>query len=333
MENKNQKKGNYKKVKNNDVTKLSGLEALLFEFSFILHDDEIDNFTDMDDNDNRYIYYNEKENSYNYIDKNIVSGEYTIADIENFVKDRRLYKEYAQFKPVLGFEDYQATYYHRNLLLGLYLSAAINRVIKKGETVHINSKIILNSLFYRLKDAEGYVDKAGYKLGCHAENSKIYAKEAKGFAGAHMKNSELHVDRCGDKVGFLSENSKIYAKEARRNAGWFVKNSELYLGKTAEMLGYSAINSKFYVKSYFGHGGSEYFVTMNHAGHAMKNSSLYIEDLDGGICYPAIKYNNIYIGKEFFEKHKIRGPLYKRMGVNTLENEIAPDSQDSDKQS
>ena len=99
------------------------------------------------------------ENYYEYIHKNL-NADYSLSDIEEFASNPKLDK--------LSDNEEECS------KLGLFISAAVNKVIKKGETVSINPRIPLNYLCYKLKDAEAYLGTGNNLIGCYTDNSSIY---------------------------------------------------------------------------------------------------------------------------------------------------------------
>ncbi len=222
---------NYVKNSVNGVNKkgLKGLEALLSVLS------DLSKYAYLDKMDERYI----REEM-----KNL---DYKLKDVEDFASDERIYDNSNQTDT-----------------LGIFISAAINNVIKRGEKVHINSSKPINNLFYRLKSAEGHVNIAGDYLGKNAINSTIYAKKAGNNAGEETVNSEMHiyasgnylgnknfasriyVYEAGDYLGNASFMSMIYAKKAGDNAGNGAYHSMLHIGKAGNMFAYSARGSEIH---------------------------------------------------------------------------------------
>lgn len=183
------------------------LETLVSEFSNIMAE-EFD--------DGGKIYYEMAPAYYEHIYKNI-SGDYNLSDIEIFAKGTDAYEE---------IEDV-----NKNSNLGLFISAAINKVIKPGERVYIDSDISIDYLLYGFKGAEAYVRRAGNLLGLGAEKSKVYADEAGFAAGESIKASEFNIGKAGTFLGNGAENSSIYAKEAGDCPGFDMTNSKLFIYK------------------------------------------------------------------------------------------------------
>ena len=256
----------------------AGLETMLSEFSRIINDKSTPKLRRGEDEKDRYDIY------YNCIYENL-NIDYTLDDIDRFANH-----------PLHYTKNYREE-------LGLFISAAINKVVKKGEKVRITTLIPLDYLFYGLKDTEAYANIAGIYFGLGARNSKIYAEEVGGMAGKYIENSELHVKKAAYLLGEGAYNSKIYADKADSNAGYDIKNSELHVKKAGYGLGSGAENSKIYADK----AGSN-------AGKAMKNSELWIYELDGDLqnIRAIKKTNKIYIGKESYKRHYIR---YKLSGI------------------
>ena len=182
--------------------------------------------------------------------------------------------------------------YDKNAKFGLFLSALINKNLKAGEKVQITALMPINFLFYKLENAEAYVNIAGTNLGSRAKNSKIDANEAGKHAGYNMVGCELHVNKAGDYFGNGAKNSRIYADEAENRAGWVMEGCELYVKKANDSLGYGAENSRIYADE----AGDE-------AGPFMQNSKLFIYELNGKLAESCLKRKNkVYLGKESYDK-------------------------------
>ncbi len=194
-----------------------------------------------------YATYHEI-NDYYYKIYREIKTKFTTKDIEEFVRNPEIYVKL-----------------NDSSKLGLFISAVINKNIKRGERVFIDSPIPINLLFYNLKGVEAHVNKAGDKLGYCAESSKIYANGVGDYAGSDMENSELHVDEAGISLGEYARNSKIYANRAKEDAGLYMENSELHITIADDYLGSGAENSKIYA----GNAGAW-------AGYYMKNSELKV---------------------------------------------------------
>ena len=284
---------NYVKNSVNGVNKkgLKGLEALLYVLS------DLSKYAYLDKMDERYI----REEM-----KNL---DYKLKDVEDFASDERIYDNSNQTDT-----------------LGIFISAAINNVIKRGEKVHINSSKPINNLFYRLKSAEGHVNIAGDYLGKNAINSTIYAKKAGNNAGEETVNSEMHiyasgnylgnknfasriyVYEAGDYLGNASFMSMIYAKKAGNNAGNGAYHSMLYIDKAGNMFAYSAKRSEIHFGE-VGDGAAKYMSGCNVYGrkagkdfgeNAFK-SNMYVDELG----------NNPGLGMQYSELHfkKLDGKL------------------------
>ena len=182
------------------------LEILLSEFLRITSDKSVPNFE----------WSDEVENYYNYIYKNINNLDFSIADMTQLIGNEQLYK-------TIG------SYGIKNSKFGLFLSALINKNIKVEEKIELTTVIRIHFLFYKLENAEAYVNIAGDHLGERAKNSKIYADEVLYSAGDQMGNCELNVKKAGYGLGVGAINSKIYADKAGGNVGEGMKNSELWI--------------------------------------------------------------------------------------------------------
>ncbi|MBE5729568.1 hypothetical protein IG206_02095 [Candidatus Parvarchaeota archaeon] len=171
---------------------------------------------------------------YSYIYKNINNLDFNIPDVAQLTGNEKLYN--------IGSND------KTNLKFGLFLSALINKNIKRGEKIQIITSIPIHCLFYKLGDAEAYVNIAGDYLGYESKNSKVYTDEVGENAGSFMKGCELYVKKAGSDLGSDAKNSKIYAEEARNDAGYNMQNCELHVKKAGYRLGDGAKNSKIYAE-------------------------------------------------------------------------------------
>lgn len=271
------------------------------------------------------IYYSHLFENFN--------ADYTLADIEVFASSPEAYKRSND-------EDYSSKF-------GLFTSAAINKIIKKGQTIHINSPMRINYLFYKLKDAEAHVSNAGHYFGYWAENSKIFVGDAWDFAGYFMDNSELWAEKVRDKLGHGSRNSKIYVDKARDYAGDYMDNSELRAKKVGDYLGYDANsctiyadevglsagnnirNSEIHVIKAGAHLG---FAAVNsniyaeeagkYPGHHMMDSNLYINKLHGRLSsYCFGKDNQVYLGEQTYKERSLYGRMCRLRGIKTWERQ------------
>ena len=209
-----------------------------------------------------------------YLREEMKGLDYKLKAVEDLASDQRVYKNIDKTKE-----------------LGIFISAAINNVVKPGEKIYINSPKPIDYLFLRLKDAEGHVNIAGSELGSEAENSKIYAEKAGSFAGEKMRGCEFHVDIAGVSLGVRAVNSKIFAKTAGYEAGRRMVNSEMHIYKAREHLGVDALGSKIYVYeagNFLGQSarGCKIFAKKAGlgAGNSMKKSKLYVDKAEGWLA-------------------------------------------------
>ena len=250
------------------------LETLLSEFKEIINDDAAPELW-------RKWEYGEVDEYYNYINKKINNFDFDWGNLNLLVSNLPLY----QINDIIKNSD-------ENTKFGLFLSALINKNVKAGEKVQITSLMPINFLFYRLENAEAYVNVAGTNLGSGAKNSKICAEEAGNHAGWNMQGCELHVSKVGDELVDGAKNSKIYADEAGNQSGEFLRESELHVKKTGDELGFGAKKSRIYA----GKAGDS-------AGKHMLASKLFIYELNGRLAVNCLTGNNeIYLGKESYEK-------------------------------
>ena len=244
-----------------------------------------------------------------YLRKEMKNLDYKLKDVEDLAGDERAY------------QDTTGTYD-----LGIFISAAINNVVKPGEKVYIKSPRPIDNLFYGLRNAEGHVNAAGRSLGEGIVNSKIFAKTAGYEAGREMINSEMHIYKAVFRLGFDSIGSKIYvydagdflgqgakgckifAKKAGTGAGNSIKNSKLYIDKAGKWLADYAKNSEIH----FGEAGEEALKEIKNCnvygkkagadfGKYAFKSKIYVDELG----------NNVGMGMEHPELHfkKLNGKL------------------------
>ena len=215
------------------------LESLLSRFSEIITD-----------NNANELFEEEMINEYyNYLSKNI----------DDFNADSINIMNYQSICKIIG-NDYST-----NAKFGLFLSALINKNIKNGEEIQLNLPIPIHYLFYKLENTKAHVNIAGDYLGDRAKNSKIYAEEARDYAGKDIEGCELHVKKVRDQFGTNAKNSEIYADEAGTQTqslkildlfptGSGMKNSKLFIYKLGDSLDYECLtgNNKIYLgwKSY-----------------------------------------------------------------------------------
>ena len=319
---------NYKNSTAYEDESKENLEGLLHDFSMIKNEKPDYNLC--------YSTYREIADFYGKI-YNKMKTKYTAKDIEEFAKDPRIYEKL----------DYSSK-------LGLFISAAINKNMKKDERIFIDSPIPIDLLFYNLNCLEARTNKAGDKLGYCAKNSRIYAHEAGDYAGSDMENSELHVFKAGDSLAEYAKNSKIYAYKSGDDAGIYMENSELhvnnsedylgsgaensriYAGKTGIWAGYYMKNSELKVKSaldYIGYGSKNSTINAEKlkiqynkdSYRQVKNLKLYIDTLEGKfksrlnlLRYFTEEDNEIYLDKKAYNKHKL---LYKIIGAKVWDKE------------
>ena len=247
------------------------LETLLSEFKEIVSDEATPG-----------LYIDGKvDEYYNYINKKINDFEFDGKNLNLLLSNLPLY----QINDIIINND-------ENTKFGLFLSALINKNLKAGEKVQITALMPIDYLFYKLENAEAYVNKAGDYFGKDAKNSKIYAYETEVNAGCNVKNCELHVRKAKNFLGRWAKNSKIYADEAGDGAGWGIEGCELHVKKTTDWLGFKTINSRIYADE-----------AGDFAGPFMQNSKLFIYELDGklhGNC--STENNEVHLGKESYEK-------------------------------
>ena len=145
---------------NNKVTekpKNGRLEEIISDFYKLTNNESAPAF-----NYNTLNYLNNKSEAdeyYEYLNKNL-NANYSLSDIEEFAGSAELDK-------LLDDEEKLSK-------LGLFISAAVNKVIKNGEQISINPKIPINYLCYKLKDTEAYIGIGGNLIGCYTENSRIH---------------------------------------------------------------------------------------------------------------------------------------------------------------
>lgn len=191
----------------------AGLEYLLSDFSRIIREKSGPVYKS---NTSKAADY------YNYVYKNL-NADYSLSDVEDF-------SSAAELDSLLDDEENSSK-------LGLFISAALNKVIRGGEKVSINIKKPINYLCYKLKEVEAYLDTAGDLVGCYAENSKIHIDKLIWMdkniifeapsevipAGMGVLFSNAFV-LCHLSLGYVRKNSDIYIKEA----GYQLKDDQHY---------------------------------------------------------------------------------------------------------
>ena len=244
-----------------------------------------------------------------YLRKEMKNLDYKLKDVEDLAGDERAY------------QDTTRTYD-----LGIFISAAINNVIKPGEKVYINSPRPIDNLFYGLRNAEGHVNTAGDNLGEGIVNSKIFAKTAGYEAGKEMINSEMHIYKAGsglgsdsigstiyvhDAGGFLGQGvkgCKIFAKKAGIGAGNSIKDSKLYTDKAGDWLADYSENSEIH----FGEAGDESAKEIRNCNvYGKKAGYNFGEDAYKSKIYVDELGNNAGLGMKYSELHfkKLNGKL------------------------
>ena len=301
-------------IENSDK-KREKLETLLSEFLRIAGDKSAPTFWG--------VWSGEQvEGYYNYLDKNI--SNFDLADVVQLTGNEQLYK--------IAKGDHK-----ENSKFGLFLSTLIKKNMKQGEKVQIITSIPIHCLFYKLENAEAYVNIAGDYLGYLAKRSKIQADEVRDDAGKNIDGCELYVKKAGVFLGHVAKNSKIYAGEAGNFAGDGIDSCELHVKKTGDYLGSGAQNSKIYAEEagdlagnymrygglyvkkagdYLGSGAQNSKIYADEAGIDagidMKNSELFIYELDGRLADSCFRGNNeIYLGEESYKKFIQNYPKYK----------------------
>lgn len=256
------------------------LEPLLSEFSRLTTNKTAPEIAPL--NSTRVFAY------YDYLYKNL-EMDYDINDLERLAF-------YLGNREEIDHQNY-------NQKLGLFISAAINHVLKKGEGLRLNFLVPIDFLLLGLKNAEVHMNIAGNFLGYSAENCNINAMTVGENAGAHIKKSEIHVHKASHYFGWFGENSKMYAETAGNSAGYGIKNSELHLGKAEKHVGNNANNSKIYVEEAGDFAGdsmqeSELRVgkTYEYLGFHAENSKIYADEA-GDEAGKSMKTSELYIGK------------------------------------
>ena len=269
---------------------------------------------------------------YNYINKKIKDFDFDIRKVNLLTDNLLLY----QINDITKNNDNVTTKF------GLFLSALINKNLKAREKVQITAFMPIDYLFYKLENAKAHVNIAGMNLGTGAKNSRIYADEAKDYAGLYMENCELHVKKAGDYLGDNAKDSRIYANETGNFPGWDMQECELHVRKAGEYLGDGATKSRIYADYTGSHAGWDMNRSKLHvrkagdylgdrvikskiyadeagtnAGKDMENSELFIYKLDGKLYRGCLKgENRIYLGRESYYEHYLR---YKLTGVKVWE--------------
>lgn len=149
---------------------------------------------------------------YEYLYENLNSN-YSLSDIEKF--SGRI-----ELDTMLEDEE-------NNSKIGLFISAALNKVIRNREKVSISARKPINYLCYKLKDAEAYLDIAGDLVGCYSENSKIHIKKLTATNKKIINYAPSEVIPAG--MGFLLLTGIVLY---HLSLGYGRKNTEIYLDGT-----------------------------------------------------------------------------------------------------
>ncbi|MCW1301920.1 MAG: hypothetical protein OH316_02180, partial [Candidatus Parvarchaeota archaeon] len=164
---------------------------------------------------NKIEYFFDKENYYNEVSKTIPKG-YTLEDVIRFANHK------------LNEPDWQSY----NETLGLFISAAVNKIVentkREGEKIKIEWTLegSIGNLFYKLKDCEVHINKAGDWIGDSAENSEFYVKEARNYAGHQAKDSKFTINKAGILLGANAKRCEFNVGEAGVFAGMYAKDSK-----------------------------------------------------------------------------------------------------------
>ena len=149
---------------------------------------------------------------YEYIYENLNSN-YSLLDVEKF-------SGRAELDAMLEDEENSSK-------IGLFISAALNKVIRNGEKVSVSARKPINYLCYKLKDAEAYLDIAGDLVGCYSENSKIHIKNLIATDKKIIAYTPSKV--ISGIIGFLIINGIVLY---HLSLGYGRKNTEIYLDGT-----------------------------------------------------------------------------------------------------
>ena len=214
---------------------------------------------------------------YEYIFENLNSN-YSLPDVEKF-------SGRAELDAMLGDEENSSK-------IGLFISAALNKVIRNGEKVSISARKPINYLCYKLKGAEAYLDIAGDLIGCYSENSKIHIKTLTATDKKIIDYAPPEVIPAG--MGFQLLNGIILYHSS---LGYGRKNTEIYIneinflkrGDLSYKDGESLLNS---------YRNAEYILNINY-------------NLDRK------KGNKVFLGEDLYDQH----PLFFRvMGIKKYKN-------------
>lgn len=233
------------------------LEEIISDFYKLTNNESAPAF-----NYNTLNYLNNKSEAdeyYEYLNKNL-NANYSLSDIEEFAGSAELDK-------LLDDEEKLSK-------LGLFISAAVNKVIKNGEKVSINPKIPINYLCYKLKDTEAYIGIGGNLIGCYTENSKIYID---------------NVLVTGKNIAAKAPSEVFYSVFD----GYVMSSNAMVLYHLG--LGYDRKNSKIYIRDiYYQHPVTE-------PGY---KSAEYIAVID----YDMKKKNEnqVFLSKNFYNQHPLR---------------------------
>lgn len=215
---------------------------------------------------------------YEYLYQNLNSN-YSLSDIEKF--SGRL-----ELDTMLEDEENSSK-------IGLFISAALNKVIRNGEKVSISARKPINYLCYKLKDAEAYLDIAGDLVGCYSENSKIHIKTLTVTNKKIINYAPSEVISAG--MGFLLLTGVVLY---HLSLGYGRKNTEIYIDGAAFLKGGDMIYKE---------------------GEPLLNSYMnteYILNIDYNLDRK--KGNKVFLDEDLYDQHPL---FFKLIGLKKYKKE------------
>ncbi|MCL4376658.1 hypothetical protein M1558_04190 [Candidatus Parvarchaeota archaeon] len=236
----------------------NGLESLLADFSRLTGKRP----------EKLYGNVSEAEGYYAYISKNL-NANYSLSDVEKF-------SGITELDAMLEDEENSSK-------LGLFISAALNKAIRKGEKVSISARKPINYLCYKLKDAEAYLDIAGDLVGCYSDNSKIHINRLVATDKNIISASNSEIIPAG--MGILFLNALVLY---HLNLGYSRKNSEIYINE----------------------------INYLHKGNPLYKHAEYILTVDYNLKMRS--GNKVFLGEDLYNQHPL---MFMLRGIKKWEKE------------
>ncbi len=101
-----------------------------------------------------------------------------------------------------------------NTYTGVFISAALNKIIKDSDTVHLDTIKPLDYLLYRFSKGKVEVDKAGHHFAAKMSGGSVYAKKAGNYAFSEMEGGYGSILVAGDWLGYGMRGGKIEVHKA-----------------------------------------------------------------------------------------------------------------------